>query len=612
MGRSRGGSRVTLTRWRTSMRYAWSSGRIRRWTLYAIGALVVVWISWIVVTGLLARRDAAEIRDRLERVQAQVAQGDLAGARETAAAIPALAHRAHNLTSGPAWWAAAEVPYLGRPFEIARGATAVADDVGRNGIPALLEVADRLDPAKLRTGPSSVDLQPLMAEAPKLAAAADTLHDAIAQLDHVPRSSWLSQIDSVRASMEGTLRSVSGYVDAGARTARVLPEMLGADGRRRYFIGLQNEAELRGTGGLPGAFAIAEAENGHVRFTEFHSDDVLLPRSSDGQIDTGLDFGKDYNQAYGASGPTQLFQNSNLSPHFPYAARIWAAMWTKHTGQRIDGAIALDPQVLANLLAATGSVPTKYGLTLSADTVVALTEKQEYALFPDQNRRKKFLVGVLHAVSNKILDGSAAPINLVRAMSLSASEQRVLFWSRNPATEALIEQTDYAGVIPDDRRPFVGLVLNNVVGGKLDYYLRRSLSYERIGCGEGRAMVVTITLTNTAPGTGLPAIVTGRLDQRGAPADSSISPGDNRTLMDYYATAGTQLTSVTIDGKQATAAVLQDRGHPVFRFDLELPHGTSRTIVLHLSEPAGTGALDVWRQPGVVPLQVGGVAQPCG
>jgi hypothetical protein len=584
---------------------------VRTWTLYVLGGLLVMWISWLVVTALLVRRDAGLIRDRLDQVRAQVAQGDLAGARQTAATIPALTHRAHNLTTGPAWWTAAAVPYLGRPFEIARGATSAADDVGRDGIPALLDVADRLDPAKLRTGPSSVDLQPLIEEAPKLRAASDTLHRAIDALDAVPRSSWLSQVDSVRISLETTLRSISGYVDAGARSAQALPEILGADGPRRYFVGLQNEAELRGSGGLPGAFAIAVADHGQVRFTHFESDSTLLPRSSDNQILTGLDFGKDYDQSYGASGPTQLFQNSNLSPHFPYAARIWAAMWAKHSGEHVDGAVALDPQVLANFLAATGPVPTKHGVTLSSQNVVALTEQQEYALFSDQAQRKRFLVDVLHEVSDKILDGSAAPINLVRAMSRSASEQRVFLWSSDPATEKLITQTDYAGVIPDDDRPFVGLVLNNLVGGKLDYYLHRSVTYERIGCGSDRDMTVTVTLTNAAPAAGLPAIVTGRLDQLGQPKDASIAPGDNRTLMDYYATAGAELTSVTIDGTQATAAVLRDRGHPVYRFDLEIPRGTSRVVELHLLEPAGSGPLQIWRQPGVVPVQVGGFAQPC-
>jgi hypothetical protein len=122
-------------------------------------------------------------------------------------------------------------------------------------------------------------------------------------------------------------------------------------------------------------------------------------------------------------------------------------------------------------------------------------------------------------------------------------------------------------------------------------------------------MLVTITLTNHAPASGLPAYVSGAPDRVG---DGTVGTGDNRTLLDYYATAGAQLTSVTIDDEQATAAVLQDRGHPVYRFDLDLPHGATRTVVLHLAEPAGSGPLQVWKQPGVLPVQVAGTVQSCG
>jgi hypothetical protein len=53
-------------------------------------------------------------------------------------------------------------------------------------------------------------------------------------------------------------------------------------------------------------------------------------------------------------------------------------------------------------------------------------------------------------------------------------------------------------------------------------------------------------------------------------------------------------------------------GHPAYRVDLELPRGTSRTIVLNLSEPAGTGAPIVLRQPLVRPLHISLDDAVCG
>jgi hypothetical protein len=45
-------------------------------------------------------------------------------------------------------------------------------------------------------------------------------------------------------------------------------------------------------------------------------------------------------------------------------------------------------------------------------------------------------------------------------------------------------------------------------------------------------------------------------------------------------------------------------GHPVYTVGVETPRGAACTIVIHLSEPTGTGAPMVLRQPLVRPLLV--------
>jgi len=60
-------------------------------------------------------------------------------------------------------------------------------------------------------------------------------------------------------------------------------------------------------------------------------------------VAANVDFGPDYHHLYDGAGTTTLFVNGNLSPHFPHAAQIWASMWQKYSGQRVDGVIAVDP-----------------------------------------------------------------------------------------------------------------------------------------------------------------------------------------------------------------------------------------------------------------------------
>ena len=429
----------------------------------------------------------------------------------------------------------------------------------------------------------------------------------VRQLNTVPHHSWVAQIDRGRASLAAELGSISGYVDAAARLAKVLPGMLGSEGPRRYFIVLQNPAESRGTGGLPGAFAIAVADHGKLTFTHFESDVALLPAATGQLIHTGLTFGAGYASAYAKSDPTNEFLDSNVSPNFPYSAQIWARMWQLTSGEHIDGAMAIDPTMLSAFLAATNSSTVVNGVTVNAANVVALTEAYEYVLYPDEGQRKQFLVSIMRATAHLVISGSGRAVDIVNAFSHGSQQHRVLVWSANPAAERVLAQTPYAGQLPLDDRPTSVVAMNNLPANKLDYYIYRTVNYQRSGCGPTRDVVVTETFDNLAPATGLPILVTERFDNPGFP----VKPGDDRVLLDYYATRGAQLSSITVNGKPATAGVETDLGHPIYRTELELPRGQTQTVVWHLTEPAGTGSPLIVAQPGSTPTPVTVFDQPC-
>lgn len=565
-------------------------------------------LAWIVITGVLAAQQARAIEAKLRQVQMLVSSGHLDAAAQVATEISPMAKRADRLTSGPAWWLAAHVPYLGAPAEVVRGTTQTAKDLAVHGLPVLLKVATALDPSTLRTAGDTIDLKPLIAAAPQLTTASAVLNAAVRQMAALPSDTWAGPVDSASVAFRTQLQVIANYVDAGARAVKVLPPMLGASTPQRYFIGLQNEAELRGTGGLPGAFAIAVASHGKITFTHFLSDTALLPPNANRTIDTGLDFGPGYDAAYGASRPTQTITDSNVSPHFPYAAQIWSTMWERVSGEHVDGAVAVDPTALAYFLAASGPVALPNGATVDAANVISLTQRDAYTLFSDNDQRKDFLVAVLKAASTKLTSGSGKAQDITQAFVQTSQQQRMLVWSADPKLQKLIAQTNYAGAIPQSTQPFVGLILNNASAGKLDYYLTRTLAYVRTGCGSNRDVRVTITLTNNAPAAGLPPYVYTRLDKNPPP---NVQPGDSRTLLDYYATKDAQLESVSLNGVPTTANLQNDLGHPIFRMNLELPRGTTQTIVIHLREPAGSGDPIIWRQPGVTPLSVTSANQTC-
>jgi len=568
-------------------------------SMIAAGGMLFLAGLWLAGTALMAQGQLNLVRADVRTLSAKISAGDWAAARATAAELSAHAHRAHLLTSGPVWSVAAALPSGGEPLQTIRGITDGVDTLGREALPGLVAAGERLDPRTLRRADGSIDVSRIAAVAPALSSGSATVAQTTKTISALPRHTWLSGVDAAYADALDQLTTLDDTLRSADLGARILPAMLGQDGPKRYFVAFQNEAEARGTGGLPGAFAIVEANHGKVRLTRMESDTALSG------VAANVSFGPAFLRLYDGAGPAAMFANSNVSPHFPYAAQIWAAMWKAHSGEEVDGAIAVDPTALGYLLAVTGPATLPDGSQIGGDNAVALTQSTSYAAFPGASQtavgqRRAYLLEVGAAASKKILDARGEPTGLLRAAGRAAGERRILVWSADLAVQANLARTSVGGIIPITKAPYVGLSIVNGGGNKLDYYLDRKLTWQRTGCGPMRRSTVRITLTNNSPARGLPAYVSGRGDSHSYP----VKPGDNRLQVSYLATQGAQLESVTVAGRQGTGRIGTERGHPAYTVDVELPQGTSRTVVLQLSEPAGEGEPIVLRQPLVRPLQV--------
>ncbi|WP_351233378.1 DUF4012 domain-containing protein [Streptomyces sp. NPDC002133] len=582
----------------------WLRSRRARQLACAVGGLFLAGIAWIAVTGMLARNELLAAQRTLDGLRQQMAAGSAATSAASVTGTPGAAvdvaarhaARAHRLTTGPAWYSAAHLPVIGGPLRTVRGAADAADRLTRDVLAPLAHTATELT-AVTGQDDGSLNLSALRRAAPALERASRSASDVRTQVAGLPRSSWLPSLERARTQLIAQLdRIVPATVDAAA-AARVMPSMLGEQGPRRYMVVFENTAEARGTGGLPGAFAILTADRGRLSFERFGNDTELAKARAT------VDLGTEYAALYGRNAPTSVWVNSNLSPHFPYAARIWTAVWREYKGQKVDGAFALDPSALAALLAAAGPARLPDGTAITAANVLDMTERTSYAAFPKTEERKEFFLDVARATADVLLGAADDPKRrpaLFTALRGQLQEGRVKVWSAHPSEQSELRPRPFGGTLPDSSDPFAGLVVNNAAGTKLDYYLDRRLDWVPGRCtAAGREITVTVRLTNTAPGSGLPTYVTQRVD---APPYRT-RPGDNRLLVSYYATEGAQLDKATLDGRPALLNHAVERGHPVYTVDLELPAGATRNFVLHLLEPHSERPPSLLRQSLVRPLQ---------
>jgi hypothetical protein len=572
---------------------------VKRYILPVALLLVLVAAGYLSVRALAARNELEQARPQVGKVKEAVLAGDTVRARASLTELQKHAAKARRDASGPLWRLAGHLPWIGGDVDGVHEVTVAIDRVATDVLPPLVDVAASVKPSALRVAGDRINTAPLAAAEPALAGAADRSAAIKARLAPLRPTAMIGPVRRAVTDVRRQVDDLAATTSKAATAAKLLPPMLGAGGQRSYLLAFQNNAEARGTGGLLGAYGILEVDNGRLRIkhlgpnTELHNE-KRLP----------VNLGPDYFQMYGND--PALWVNSNESPHFPYAAQIWLELYRRQFGQQLDGVVATDPVAMGYILSATGPARLPTGELVTGQNAVALTLRDVYARFPkDNTRRDLFLQLIARAVFQKLLSGQGDPVRIVDELSRSAGERRLLVYSTRAPEEDVLGATELGGVVHQGPGPYVGIVINNAAGSKMDYYLSRALVYEQGACsGDRRQSTVTVTLTNTAPKSGLPPYVTIRADERAIRGLEKAPKGSNVSYVQVYVTQGAELLGATVDGKPLQVIPGRERGRPVFTYRALLLAGQAQRVVLRLDEPRVSGQVRVLSQPLVRPETV--------
>ncbi|MBX7131360.1 MAG: DUF4012 domain-containing protein [Fimbriimonadaceae bacterium] len=569
----------------------------RRRLLWAVGALLLVAVAfagWLGFRAQEAKSHLEQARTSAQRAKDALLKGDAQEASKAADEARAQAQSARDATHSVPWNIASVVPWLGSPFETGQQVSDVVLGLAGDVLKPATAVGEALSPDHLlRDG--RIDVELLRQKEPdltKIAADAARLDE---QAKAIRDPEYVASLQDARTQLQRQTSDVAKLLDNTALAARVAPPMMGADGQRAYFMGFQTNAEARGTGGLLGGFGILHFDNGKPTVEQ------LGPNTELNKNFASIDLGPEFAEQYSYAAVSTDFRNSNLSAHFPYTAQIWKSMWVQQTGNDVDGVVAIDPIALSYILGAVGPVTMPDGEQVTKDNVVELTESTAYKRFPtDQVARKQYLQDIASEVVKKITGPVESPRALLDALGEAVSEGRISVWSATPAEQQALERTPLAHVIPDDAAPYANVVLNNLGGNKMDYYLRREIEYVADGCeGEKRNSTVTVRLKNVAPvNEPLPDYIAAMPGLVPEVASKVRAPrGTMLTSVRLVGTKDATLTSVIADGQKVPVFTGSERGHPTFEVQVFIPPGRSGELTFHLSEPTAEGEPRVPVQP---------------
>jgi hypothetical protein len=537
------------------------------------------WATW---NAIQVKRDLEATQGVASKVQRELASGDVALAQSQLGGLADRLDEAAHRTDGPAWWLAEHIPVLGGNFGAVRRTALAAQLLGDTALPAAtsaLDVAQR----KQLLSDGQVDLaalNELHGHVQRADRAAERAHSLVNQ-----RSRWLlgpvgDGVDQARDKVG----ELAGTLDAAEQALDIAPEMLGSEGRRRYFVAVQNNAEARATGGLVGAFALVTTDRGRIVLDRTGTD-TELPVLEQPVLSHPL--AATIWRRYGSG---QVWYSANLTPNFPDVGRNLSRLWEADNGGRIDGVLALDPLVISELLRVAGPVTLDDGLRITADSVVDFVGHDEYVRYPDVPSRKDVLSTLAAKIFERVLE-SGDSVRTLQAFARSGQSGHLFLWSRVPGEQRILAQRLIGGALPDSNIPYLQVLTQNRGGNKLDFYIRREVRIRPLG---NDLIEVEITLRNNAP-LGLPLYMTVRSDKPDPPKPY----GQARVGLAVYGAWSSSFGEVRVDGVKTTMQIDRDHGHPLGFLDLELPRSRPLRVTMTMEQPPGV--LTYRQQPLVVP-----------
>jgi Protein of unknown function (DUF4012) len=546
----------------------------------------------LVLTLLSVRRDLDLGRAAMERGRTQLIGGDMHASatsfRSGRALFASAADRANGLGVRAIGW----LPWLGRTSD-AIGAMAASATTAAEAAIVLTDAIESVPGGLAGLAPTSgtVHLEELVPLADAARRADALMDDAAEPLERATDSLVLEPVAGALRDAKEEVVEIRDGIHALALILDGLPRCLGADGRRTYFFGAQNPAELRGTGGLIGAYSLLRIDDGRFRFSRFepiHS--LAQPPLTDIPPPN-----EDY-AAYEQFRRHGLFWTGiNVMPDFPSVAQTILASYDASTGTRLDGVVIADPFALAVLLEATGPVEVPgYGIHVDADTVVPFTTNEAYSVFEDPNRRKRILGDVARAAFKRFVEQPSTDTGDLRTLIDAASDRHILVYSADDSMQEGLAATPIGGALrpPHADDDLLSVVVNSGAGSKVDFFQQRKVAYAAELHDDGSARAhLDLTLANHAPTSGQPPYVIGPFPQHGpffGPILRRIEAGDSVALSTVY--CGSDCLPVEdeseLDGTPTDVQTGVDLGVRYLRHYYAIPSGEERELGLVWDDPA--------------------------
>lgn len=552
-----------------------------------IATPVVAAAAWLGSRASIIENELQSAATLLPQLERAFLQNDAGRAASSVEALSNHTATARSTAQDPLWVLCSSLPWLGPNLQAVTEVATSADDVARLAATPLVRALQSFDWGTLMPSGGGVDVERLADAQPQLSSAAHAVRESSTRLDAIDAGALLPQVSAPLIKARDQLGRLKTGLDSAADVSSLAPAMMGADKPRSYLLMIQNNGELRATGGIAGALAVLSVDQGNLSLGEQGSAGGL------GTFTPPIEVDAEQRAIYSVR-LGKYMQDVNLTPDFPTAARTAQSMWEEKFGQRVDGVISVDPVALGYILDAIGPVKitqpelvalASLGLPteLTGKNVVQTLLSDVYARIERPATQDAYFAGIAQEIFTALSNGGSNAKGLLDGLTRGTAESRILLWSGLPQEQEVIGNyplsgsTSGRGVAPAQ----FGVYFNDGTGAKMDFYVKRTVQLiQECTADEYSRITVRITSTNTAPAdaaVSLPAYVTGV----GA---FGIPPGTVQTNVTTYGPVQSNLVGAKLGGQETFVSSHRHDGRPVGTTTVTLAPGQASTVDMQFNK----------------------------
>jgi len=243
---------------------------------------------------------------------------------------------------------------------------------------------------------------------------------------------------------------------------------------KTYYVMLQNNTELRATGGFMGSYVRIRAQESGIK--EIEVQDIYVP---DGQAVGHVEPPYPVQEAFKIG--NLWLRDSNWDPDFASAVATTAWFLEQGNENPADGIFAVNQATVAQLISVFGELKVpEFDKTVTGQNLYSLAQRYaEEGFFPGSTKKKDFLGAVGGALVRKIKDVKLLEsLKLLKLLKEELDKKQILIWMRDAEVQRWVERAEWAGRLGKPVGDYLYIVESNLGANKANCCVDREVRQE--------------------------------------------------------------------------------------------------------------------------------------